>query len=103
MAGGVGLALQGRDMPTIVPLHAFLFGEDQGRYVLTCPSDVMFALRQEATEAGVPNWYLGLTGGDALVLPDQEPLPIAELKTAHEGWLPGYMDGTSEAAEPIAA
>ena len=100
MAGGIGLTLQARDMPSTVPLHAFLFGEDQGRYVVTCPGDEMFALRHAATEAGIPNWYLGLTGGDAIVLPDEEPLAIVDLRRAHEGWLPAYMEGRSAEAPP---
>ena len=94
-SGGVGLEMQARDMPSTVPLHAFLFGEDQGRYVLTCKSEEMFALRQEASEAGIPTWYLGLTGGDALVLPDEEAISVAELRRVHEGWLPTYMSGAA--------
>ena len=64
----------------------------------TCSSDEMFALRQEATEAGVPNWYLGLTGGDAIVLPGEDGIAVSALKEAHEGWLPAYMSGAEAAA-----
>jgi phosphoribosylformylglycinamidine synthase len=99
MAGGIGITLQARDMPSTVPLHAFLFGEDGARYVLTCPGESMFDLRREATEAGIPNWYLGMTGGIEITLPGEEPLPIATLSSAHESWLPDYMAGPAE-AEP---
>ena len=97
MVEGIGLALQARDMPSTVPLHAFLFGEDGARYVMTCPADAMFDIRRLATEAGVPNWYLGMTGGTELALPDEEPIPIAELNQVHDSWLPDYMAGATAA------
>jgi phosphoribosylformylglycinamidine synthase len=40
----------------------------------------------------VPVRRLGVTGGDMLSLGD-EGIAVAELKTAHEGWLPAYMAG----------
>jgi phosphoribosylformylglycinamidine synthase len=36
---------------------------------------------------------LGVTGGDSLTLPDEQPISIAALETAHEHWLPSYMAG----------
>ena len=36
---------------------------------------------------------LGLTGGDSLILPGDEAISVAELKAAHEAWLPDYMAG----------
>jgi phosphoribosylformylglycinamidine synthase len=93
MAGGIGLAVQERDVPSTVPLYAFLFGEDGARYVITCPSDALYDLRREAAEAGVPTWYLGMTGGSELTLPGEDPIAVAALKTAHESWLPNYMAG----------
>ena len=84
-------------MPSTVPLHAFLFGEDQGRYVVACASDIMFDLRREAAEAGVTSWYLGLTGGHAIAFPDEDGIPVSSLREAHEGWLPAYMEGSVNA------
>ena len=63
----------------------------------------MFELRREATEAGVPNWYLGLTAGQQIELPGEEPLAIAELRQAHESWLPDYMAGRNEGPAAEAA
>ncbi|WP_375462148.1 phosphoribosylformylglycinamidine synthase subunit PurL [uncultured Enterovirga sp.] len=103
MAGGIGIALQARDMPSTVPLTAFLFGEDGARYVVTCPSEQMFDLRREATEAGIANWYLGMTGGIEIGLPGEEPIAIATLVNAHEGWLPDYMAGPADAKTAEAA
>jgi len=69
------------------------FGEDQARYVLTCPADKAEAVIAAAEAAGAPVAKLGLTGGDALTFAGQGTISVAALKTAHEGWLPGYMAG----------
>jgi phosphoribosylformylglycinamidine synthase len=34
-----------------------------------------------------------VTGGDALMLPGERPLPVADLRQKFEGWLPAYMAG----------
>jgi phosphoribosylformylglycinamidine synthase len=51
------------------------------------------ALISDAGVAGVPVLRVGETGGDALILPDLAPIPVAELIRAHEDWLPNYMAG----------
>lgn len=100
MAGGIGLALQPRDMPSTLPPHAFLFGEDGARYILTCPADALYELRREASEAGVPTWFLGLTGGGELTLAGEAPISIEALRAVHEGWLPAFMAGAALAGDP---
>ncbi|MEK9968180.1 MAG: phosphoribosylformylglycinamidine synthase subunit PurL [Ferrovibrio sp.] len=69
------------------------FGEDQARYVVTCPAEAAEALIAATEAAGVPVAKLGMTGGDALTFQGQGTISIAALKSAHEGWLPGYMGG----------
>jgi phosphoribosylformylglycinamidine synthase II len=103
MAGDIGFTLQARDVPASVPAHAFLFGEDGARYIITLPSAELHALRREASEARVPTWYLGATGGDAMVLAGEEPIPVAELRAATESWLPDYMAARAEAEPAVAA
>ena len=73
------------------PLHAWLFGEDQGRYLVATadPDSVL----NEAAEAGVPVAAVGTTGGAALVIDGAGAVPFAELAEAHESWLPRYMAG----------
>ncbi|HVO03986.1 MAG TPA: phosphoribosylformylglycinamidine synthase subunit PurL, partial [Candidatus Cybelea sp.] len=66
MASGIGAALQAR--PKESPDHAFWFGEDQARYVLTVRADEGEALEAAAKAAGVPLRYLGRTGGSDLTL-----------------------------------
>jgi phosphoribosylformylglycinamidine synthase subunit PurL len=76
--------------PAKVPLHAWLFGEDQGRYVITAPeADAVLAA---ARAAGVPAAVIGKTqdGGD-LTLDGRVLISVEGLRTAHEGWLPEYM------------
>jgi phosphoribosylformylglycinamidine synthase len=91
MASGIGASLSG--VPATLPAHAFLFGEDQGRYVLTAAQDEVDALMREATAAGVPLADIGTTGGEALQLPREAPISIKALKSRHEAWLPDYMAG----------
>ncbi|MBS4045105.1 MAG: phosphoribosylformylglycinamidine synthase subunit PurL [Alphaproteobacteria bacterium] len=69
------------------------FGEDQARYVLTCPAEQAEAVIAACEASGAPVAKLGLTGGDALTFTGLGTISVAQLKAAHEGWLPGYMAG----------
>jgi phosphoribosylformylglycinamidine synthase len=71
------------------PLHAWLFGEDQARYLVTTTAPE--ALFEAARAAGVPASRIGVTGGSALTLPGGAPISLDELRAAHEGWLPRFM------------
>ena len=84
LAGDVGATIQVADD---LPAHAWLFGEDQGRYLLTTgmPDAI---LRRAAPNVAVR--LIGRTGGDTLVL-GGETVALAALREAHEGWLPRYM------------
>ena len=87
LAGGRGAAL-GRDVP-LTP--AFLFGEDQGRYLLTTDnSDPVLRL---LAAAGVPHLFLGSVGGEAISLADDTRMKLADLRRAHEGFFPQLMRG----------
>jgi phosphoribosylformylglycinamidine synthase II len=72
-----------------IAVHAWLFGEDQARYVVTTPDPDGFAEAAEA--AGVPVTRIGTTGGTALTLPGAGPISVESLREAHERWLPEYM------------
>jgi len=86
MAGGMGATIA---VPPGLPAHAFLFGEDQGRYLLaTAEPD---AVLTSAADASVPVLRLGLSGGDALTLPGADAISIEELRRINEAWLPNYM------------
>jgi len=91
MAGDVGAMIAA--YPENLPLHAFLFGEDQGRYVIAADMDTAADILYEAGAIGVPAVTIGVTGGSSLILPGEQAISIKELKAAHESWLPDYMAG----------
>ncbi|MCR9218770.1 MAG: phosphoribosylformylglycinamidine synthase subunit PurL [Alphaproteobacteria bacterium] len=93
MAGGVGASIDVEAAAGDVPPHAFLFGEDQARYCLAAAPRCAVELEALAAKAGVRATPLGETGGDALKLGDLATISLATLETAHEAWLPGYMQG----------
>jgi len=89
MAGDIGATI---DLGAAgLPAHAFLFGEDQGRYVLAARPTEAAMIAVEGKAIGVPVQTLGSTGGDALNLPGEAPIAIADLRAAFESWLPAYM------------
>jgi phosphoribosylformylglycinamidine synthase subunit PurL len=98
MAGGIGASLP--ECPLDLPCHAYLFGEDQGRYVLAVDPDSAPDILYSAASKGLTIVIAGMTGGDRLTLPGEEAIPLAELKAAHESWLPEYMAGTAAAPVP---
>lgn len=89
VASGIGARLDAT--PRGAPAHAVWFGEDQGRYVITCDADAAAAILAEAKAAGVPAARIGTTEGDTLALVGEEPVGVAELKGLHEGWFQAYM------------
>jgi phosphoribosylformylglycinamidine synthase II len=90
MASGIGAQI---DQPEGTSPTASFFGEDQGRYVMTAPSANVEKLIEDARKAGVSLVAIGTTGGDELKLGDAHAISVMYLKEAHEGWLPGYMQG----------
>ncbi|MBR3192235.1 phosphoribosylformylglycinamidine synthase subunit PurL [Bosea sp. (in: a-proteobacteria)] len=90
MAKGIGATIEA--LPA-GPTHAVLFGEDQGRYLLSLPTGAAEAVVAEAKAAGVPAEIIGKTGGSELALPGEAAVSIAALRKTHESWLPDYMAG----------
>jgi phosphoribosylformylglycinamidine synthase len=76
-----------------LPAHAVLFGEDQARYLVTCPAGEADALLTSAKVAGVPAQLLGKTGDDMLRWPGEAAISVQSLRAAHEAWFPAYMAG----------
>lgn len=90
MAGGTGLALAHDEAWASLP-HAFLFGEDQGRYVLACPPGEVDTLLSRARAADVAASVIGRTGGNELTVAGVGTISVASLRDAHERWLPALM------------
>jgi phosphoribosylformylglycinamidine synthase subunit PurL len=76
-----------------LPGHAFWFGEDQARYVVTAKD--ADAIERRARAANVPLLRLGATGGSVLGIDEERPLRLDDLIARFEGWLPGYMGAAS--------
>jgi phosphoribosylformylglycinamidine synthase len=89
MASGIGAALDAAPLAA----HAFWFGEEQGRYVVTAPSPDAILARARA--AGVPVRRIGTTGGHALTPEGERPILVGELRQAFESWFPAYMGAGS--------
>ena len=47
----------------------------------------------EAAAIGVPAAMLGVTGGDALILPGEQAISVAAAEGGARSWLPDYMAG----------
>ena len=88
LAGNIGAEVV---LPPGVDPIAFLFGEDQGRYLVT--TDRAADLASAACDTGVPAVTLGITNGDAIDLVNHGTVRLDTLRDLHEGWLPGYMAG----------
>ena len=86
LASGVGVKLNATSQPHA---HFYLFGEDQGRYLIAV-RDAQSVLGA-AQAAGVHASIAGEAGGEAFASASLFTIPLAELRAAYEGWLPGYM------------
>ncbi len=86
LAGNIGATVS---LPSIIPPHAFLFGEDQGRYLVATAAAPK--VLEAATKSGVTSLILGQSGGDSLKLDKLGIISVNELRQAHESWLPGFM------------
>jgi phosphoribosylformylglycinamidine synthase subunit PurL len=86
LASSVGLTL---DATSHAHAHVLLFCEDQGRYLVA--TDKPEAIVTAALQAGVSVAPVGLAGGDAFASEGLFAIPLAELRQAHEGWMPAFM------------
>src|SRR5438874_365813 len=93
IAGGLGAELLAA-AASIVP-HAYWFGEDQARYIVTVPAEQAGLVLAKMRGAGVPCTRIGTTGGNAITVAGEAPVSINSLVSAFERWLPAYMNGAS--------
>jgi phosphoribosylformylglycinamidine synthase subunit PurL len=88
LASDVGLELS----PTShAHAHAFLFGEDQGRYLIATadPDPIVAAARA----AGLNIAIAGQAGGVDFACHTLFRIPLERLRAANEGWMPAFMAG----------
>ena len=93
MASGIGARLLAAPA-SIVP-HAYWFGEDQARYLVTVPETEAGRVLAKMRGAGVPCTRIGTTGGTALAIAGEASVEVTTLKTRFENWLPSYMGGAA--------
>jgi phosphoribosylformylglycinamidine synthase len=90
LASGVGVTLH---VSGDAPSHGILFGEDQARYLIAIAAAEAPDLMARARAAGLPIAEVGRAGGTAFAAKGLFDLPLADLRAAHEGWMPAFMAG----------
>ncbi len=70
---------------------AWLFGEEQSRYVLAIDAEHQDAVMSRIRSEGVIARLIGITGGEALTVDGFDPIPLATLAEANRGWMQRYM------------
>jgi phosphoribosylformylglycinamidine synthase subunit PurL len=112
LAGGIGVdiepewitrpirpqVVEGLYEPTLAQLVLHMFGEDQGRYLVTSSHAEDYRALEAAQKAGVRCRYMGRVGGNSICVGDTPgssgnfaDIPLADLRAAHEGFFPKLM------------
>ena len=87
LASGIGCTM---DDPG-APRHGLLFGEDQGRYVVTARARHVKAIMAAVDQMGIAVKVIGTTGGEAIEISGAGSVSLKDLRALHEGWFPAYM------------
>ena len=82
IASGIGAQLLAAPSSTVP--HAFWFGEDQARYIVTVPAADAGLVLAKMKGAGVPCARIGTTGGDAIAVAGEAPVAIEALTSVRE-------------------
>ena len=95
LAGRIGAEI---DLDRHIWPHHWLFGEDQGRYLVTVPDEAAFwnttldySGMYLTQNPAVNCWGIGKTKGQSLKLGHLANIPLADLRAAHEGFFPKLM------------
>jgi phosphoribosylformylglycinamidine synthase len=94
LSSGVGAALSPPAQD--IPLHGYLFGEDQARYVLAIEPNSVNPILSTAEELGVPVRKIGTVGGEKLTMSNVFDISMNKLRKTHENWLPDFMNGEAQ-------
>jgi phosphoribosylformylglycinamidine synthase II len=86
MASGKGMRL------ALENTAGFLFGEDQGRYVLSVEKAQEKIVLERAAQAGVAAHAVGEIAGDSLIIGSAAPISLTDLRQAHDATLPQLME-----------
>jgi phosphoribosylformylglycinamidine synthase II len=70
----------------------YLFGEDQGRYIIEISKDNLESATKILQENSVHFDELGLVNEDGLIIDDKTKVSIDDLIKSHTNWLTSYME-----------
>ncbi|WP_438275901.1 phosphoribosylformylglycinamidine synthase subunit PurL [Nitrobacter sp.] len=91
MASGIGAVLDAA--PEAIVPHAWWFGEDQARYIVTVHERDLLSVFTKLRAVGVPCVQIGLTGGREIAIAAERAVAVKALQHGFESWLPDYMAG----------
>jgi phosphoribosylformylglycinamidine synthase len=91
LAGGIGAVIAANDDVN----HVSLFAEDQARYVVTCAQGSAAAILKDTERHGIEALAIGRTGGWRLIVEGLMSISLDDLRQAHEGWFPAFMNARS--------
>ena len=88
MAGGVGFTIQS---PSRIRKDAFLFGEAQGRVVVSLSSDKKKALEEHLAKTNVPYLLIGEVVPKEFIVDNIKLMPLAEARTIYQNTLAQHL------------
>ncbi|MDP9239882.1 MAG: phosphoribosylformylglycinamidine synthase subunit PurL [Actinomycetota bacterium] len=88
LRGGIGARIT---LPEGADPFVWLFSESAGRAVVVVAEDSLQQFTDLCAAGVLPYTVVGETGGDIFALSGVFDVPLAELRTAHEGTLPGLF------------
>ena len=89
MASGYGMEITINNGD--IPIHAYGFGEDQARYVISVSPDNVKNIITAARDANVAIKNLGIVQGNTVNIKNTFTITLNELLDAHSTWMPKYM------------
>jgi len=87
-AGDIGMQLS---RAIGCPTHAWLFGEDQARYLVAVEENSVNPVISTAKSKGVSAQIVGKVGGDRIKADGGFDVSLKGLREKHEGFLPELM------------
>jgi phosphoribosylformylglycinamidine synthase len=93
ISSGIGARLL--PAPAAIVPHAYWFGEDQARYIVTVPETSAGLVLAKMKGCGMPCARIGTTGGEDIALAGEAVVSVASLRDGFERWFPAYMNSAA--------
>ena len=90
ISGGIGVKIH-LDEKDVSP--KFLFGEDQGRYIISVPDELISDILRMLESKNIFFQKIGKTSGTKIIINNSEEIEIKSLKKIHEDWFNEYLKG----------